>query len=156
PLAYQYLTTLRADAAPANADALLAVRGRGWRVPDLAGTYPDGQGLPLVSGSDWDTGVEVRLGSEPVEGAVAVTQGTLSDPHTRDNNDGKQVSGRLAVKPVVGLELGASGASGEYLSHTVLEGLEPAYQGSYRQKAFAFDVEYSRGHFLFRSEVISS
>src|SRR5262249_18395267 len=31
PLAYQYLTSLRANAVPANADELLAMRGRGWR-----------------------------------------------------------------------------------------------------------------------------
>ena len=30
PLAYQYLTSLRADALPANADELLRMRGRGW------------------------------------------------------------------------------------------------------------------------------
>ena len=30
PLAYQYLTSLRPDAVPANADELLRMRGRGW------------------------------------------------------------------------------------------------------------------------------
>ena len=30
PLAYQYLTSLRADAVPASADELLRMRGRGW------------------------------------------------------------------------------------------------------------------------------
>ena len=30
PLAYQYLTSLRADAIPASADELLQMRGRGW------------------------------------------------------------------------------------------------------------------------------
>jgi hypothetical protein len=30
PLAYQYLTSLRADAVPATADELLRMRGRGW------------------------------------------------------------------------------------------------------------------------------
>ena len=30
PLAYQYLTSLRADALPANADELIRMRGRGW------------------------------------------------------------------------------------------------------------------------------
>src|SRR5471032_811921 len=30
PLAYQYLTSLRADALPWNADELLRMRGRGW------------------------------------------------------------------------------------------------------------------------------
>src|SRR4029077_18691690 len=29
-LAYQYLTSLRPDAVPANADELLSMRGRGW------------------------------------------------------------------------------------------------------------------------------
>ena len=35
PLAYQYLTSIRPDAIPATADALLFMRGRGWRA-----TYP--------------------------------------------------------------------------------------------------------------------
>ena len=33
PLAYQYLTTLRADSLRARADELLQMRGRGWLVP---------------------------------------------------------------------------------------------------------------------------
>jgi hypothetical protein len=156
PLAYQYLTTVRADAVPGSADDLLAVRGRGWSVPDPSGSYPEGQGLPLVSGSKWDTGVELRLGSSPVEAALALTQGTLSDPHTQDNNDGKQISGRLAVTPLTGLVIGGSGSSGEYLSRILVDELDPGYHGSYRQRALGFDFEYSRGHFLARSEVVVS
>jgi hypothetical protein len=30
PLAYQYLTSLRADSLPLNANELIAMRGRGW------------------------------------------------------------------------------------------------------------------------------
>ena len=41
PLAYQYLTSLRADAVPRNADELAARRGLGWLVP-----YPDAPDPP--------------------------------------------------------------------------------------------------------------
>jgi hypothetical protein len=156
PLAYQYLTTLRADAVPANADALLAVRGRGWSVPYVGSDYANGPGLPLVSASQWDTGVEVRVGTEPVELAAAVTQGTLCDPQAKDDNGGKQVSARLALKPAVGLVLGVSGARGPYLSSEVVNGLPPLEARNYYQQALGFDAEYSRGHLLLRGEAIVS
>src|SRR5437660_527842 len=38
PLAYQYLTSLRADALPANADELLQMRARGWLSRDRKST----------------------------------------------------------------------------------------------------------------------
>ena len=42
PLAYQYLTSLRADALPANADELIRMRGRGWLSSfSLGDKYPD-------------------------------------------------------------------------------------------------------------------
>jgi hypothetical protein len=154
PLAYQYLTTLRADAVPRNADDLLAVRGHGWNV-----TYPGTQytapGLPLISGLRWDTGVQVRVGSQPVEWSAAVTQGTLSNPRTEDNNDGKQVSTRIAWKPNAALVLGVSGAAGEYLSREVAQYLPPAVaQTTRRQRALGLDLEASRGYGILRFEAV--
>src|SRR5260370_35370117 len=66
--------------------------------------------MPLVNAERWDVGVEVRIGSEPLELAAALTQGTLSHPRIQDDNDGKQVSARLAWRPMVGLAPGLSGA----------------------------------------------
>lgn len=156
PLAYQYLTTLRADAVPRTADGLLAVRGEGWLVQYPVGSSYPAPGLPLVSSTRWDTGIEIHAGSEPVEGSVAVTQGTLCDPQGRDDNEGKQVSARLAFRPAVGMILGASAAQGEYLSREVADVLPPTSTGPFRQRAVGVDAEWSRGYWMLRAEAVWS
>jgi hypothetical protein len=158
PLAYQYLTTLRADAVPANADQLLATRGEGWHVRYPVGSSYAGPGSPLVSALRWDTGIEARVGSVEtgvLEAAIAVTQGTLADPRTHDSNDGKQLSARVAFRPAFGLIIGASGASGDFLSGEVTT-LLPDPTRRFRQKALGLDVEWSRGYWIVRAEGVYS
>ena len=156
PLAYQYLTTMRADAAPLGADDLLAVRGRGWYVPYPSGSFPPGPGVPLASGTRWDTGVEARVGREPIEAAVAVTRGTLCDPRVGDDNDRPQVSGRVALRPSPAFTLGLSGARGAYLARSVTDSLAPGLPSSYAQSALGLDLEHARGHLLLQAEVVAS
>src|SRR6187399_220273 len=60
PLAYQYLTSLRPDAIPLTVDDLLRMRGRGWRPAYPLGAQTQRGGIPLVSASQWDTGVEAH------------------------------------------------------------------------------------------------
>lgn len=153
PLAYQYLTSLRTDAVPASADELLRMRGRGWRSSFLLGSYYEGPGLPLVSAFRWDFGVQARWASGPLELSGAVTTGTLSNPRFTDDNGGRQLAGRVVVRPVTGLVLGASAARGEWLSRDVSEYLP--YR-DYLQRALGADVEYSRDHWLVRSEIVWS
>ena len=158
PLAYQYLTTLRADAVPASADQMIAQRGSGWDVVYPVGSSYAGPGLPVVSGLRWDTGVEARLGDVSrgkIEGAVAVTQGTLSYPLTSDSNGGKQVSARVAFRPTFGTVLGVSGASGPYLSREVTS-LVPGGPMSFRQRALGADAQWSRGYWVVQAESIYS
>jgi hypothetical protein len=150
PLAYQYLTSLRADAIPATADDVLRMRGRGWRSSFPVGSQAPAPGLPLISGFQWDTGVQVSWKSGPVELAGAVTNGTLSNPRVKDDNGGKQVSGRVAVTPAVGLIIGASAARGAWLARRVAPDSSPA------QQSFGADVEYSRDHWIVRSEAVWS
>jgi hypothetical protein len=149
PLAYQYLTSLRADAVPADADQLLKMRARGWRPSYTIGSRAIGTGMPLVSAFRWGTGAEVRIGSERLMMSAAVTNGTISNPDGSDNS-GKQISGRLQWQPRVGLVLGASSAEGPYLADTVRKLL--GGPGSSSQRAFGFDAEYSRDHWLVRTE----
>jgi hypothetical protein len=157
PLAYQYLTSLRADSLPASADDLLAMRGRGWRTRYSIGSSVWDRGLPVIAGDRWDTGVEIRIGREPVSLAAAVSQGTLSDPRVRDDNGGKQISGRLEVRPSLGLIVGASASRGEYVSREAGRSLPKGpHRDSYRQQGFGLDVEYSRGYWVFRSETVRS
>ena len=151
PLAYQYLTSLRSDALPAAPEDLLRMRGRGWRSSFPVGSPYAGPGLPLISAFRWDTGVQARWASSRVDAAVALTQGTLSKPLWADDNGGKQLSGRLAVTPTVGLILGASGARGSWVSRTV-----PVAAESDVQSALGADAEYSRGHGILRAELVWS
>jgi hypothetical protein len=150
PLAYQYLTSLRADSQPANADDLLRMRGRGWRSSFPIGSQEPNPGVPIISAFRWDTGVMARWGAGPVEIAGSVTNGTLSNPRLDDDNDGKQVSGRVSVTPIVGLVIGASGSTGAWLARE-LTGDSPE---RYAQRAAGVDAEYSRDHWLVRGEAV--
>lgn len=149
PLAYQYLTSLRPDAVPVTAQDLLRMRGRGWRSNFPVGSQEPGPGVPLLTAFRWDTGVQARLGAGPVEFAAAITNGTLSNPRVSDDNSGKQLSGRVAVTPVIGLVLGASAARGAWLSRQVSA-------DNFHQVAVGLDAEYSRGHWIVRGESIWS
>jgi len=156
PLAYQYLTSLRADAIPADADELLRMRGRGWRASYRVGAQTAAPGMPLITAFRWDTGVQARIGPERLTASVAVTNGTLSDPRTKDTNDGKQVTGRLQWRPTIGLVLGGSAARGSYLADSTLAAMSlPAgAAGRSAQRAFGVDAEYSRDHWLVRGEAV--
>ena len=157
PLAYQYLTSIRPDAVPFTADDLLAMRARGWRANYPVGVTAPGPGVPLVSAYRWDTGVQARATSARVEGAIAVTMGTLSNPRVDDDNRGRQVSGRVAWKPVVGLVLGASASRGQFLTATLENGLAAlTTRQVHAQRALGFDAEYSRDSWIVRGEVIDS
>jgi hypothetical protein len=97
------------------------------------------------------------VGEQRVEATVAVTTGTLSSPRVRDNNGGKQVSERLAIRPTAGLLLGLSAARGPFVSRVATDALPPGSTGGTpTQRAFGADAEYSRSHWLVRSEVVLS
>jgi hypothetical protein len=155
PLAYQYLTSLRADAVPATADDLFAMRGRGWLSAFPVGSQEASPGVPLVSAFRWDTGVQARWSSAAADAAFSVTTGTLSHPRIADNNDSKQIAGRIGVKPQAGLVAGVSAARGGWISREV-----PLAAGKRRseltQTALGADVEYSRDHWLIRGELVWS
>lgn len=155
PLAYQYLTAIRSDALPATAADLVRMRGRGWRPSFPIGSQEERPGLPLVNALRWDTGVQARAGSERLELLAAYTTGTLSSPRVRDDNGARQVSARVASRPIVGLLLGASAARGAYLSRESTEGLL-FDADTFLQQAFGLDVEYSRDYWLVRAEGVWS
>ena len=154
PLAYQYLTTIRADSVPATSDELLRVRGRGWRVAYRVGSVAPDTGLPAVTSFRWDAGVQARVTFRSLEVAGAVTAGTLSKPLIDDDNRGKQVSARVAFRPSPAVTLGVSVAQGEWLARSVREALPPETTSGqrYDQRAVGFDAELSRGRWVVRSE----
>jgi hypothetical protein len=155
PLAYQYLTSLRADALPATTADLLRMRGRGWLASYPVGNLSPQQGLPLVDAIRYPAGVEVHAGVlQPFEASAAWTSGALSTPGYTSGNGGTQVSGRVAVRPAFGLVLGVSGSLGTFVSRSLVDALASRAGGD--QRAVGFDGEYSRGHVLVRTEGILS
>jgi hypothetical protein len=155
PLAYQYLTSLRADSVPENADELLQMRGRGWLSNYSIGNLRAEPGVPLVNALTWDTGVQVSTGWKAMTAAVAVTNGTPSHPLVSDDNSGKQLAARVTVTPAIGLMIGGSLARGEFLDRRV-RSLMPDGEQDYDQRAAEVDVEYSRDHWLLRAETVVS
>jgi hypothetical protein len=155
PLAYQYLTDLRYDAMPANAEQMLAQRGRGWQVSYPIGSSQPAPGVPLVSSERWDTGVELRLGREPLSLALALTQGSLAHPRGGDK-DGSQIAGRLQWKPGPALTAGVSAASGPFFTREVEDALPVSARTDYRQKALGLDLEWARGYWIVRAEAVWS
>ena len=155
PLAYQYLTAVRPDALPASSDDVLRMRARGWRPSYPIGSLEVAPGMPLITAFRWDTGVQVRVGPPSLNASAAVTNGTTSDPRTRDNNGGKQIAARLHWQPYVGLSIGGSAAKGAYVSDAALA-TATLMSGSLRsnQQALGVDAEYSRDHWLLRGELI--
>jgi hypothetical protein len=157
PLPYQYLTTLRPDALPAQASDLLDQRGRGWLVRYPVGDTGYATGVPLVSASRYDTGIGVMAASDVVEISAALTVGTLANPRVRDDNDGRQIAGRIQVSPWPALIVGASAARGEFLADDLLGALPPEVRGrTFRQHGFGADVEVSRDYWLLRGEIVHS
>ncbi len=156
PLGYQYLTSLRADAVPASADELLRMRGRGWRTSFSIGNPTPEAGLPIVNGFRWDTGVQVHAVARSLEWTAAITTGTLSNPRVDDDNDGRQIAGRLVWRPSPAIVAGVSAARGAFLSRTVGSALPAARVEDLTQRAFGGDLEYSAGRGLVRGELIWS
>jgi hypothetical protein len=155
PLAYQYLTAVRPDALPASTDDVLRMRARGWRPSYPIGSLDIAPGMPLITAFRWDTGVQVRVGPESINASAAVTNGTTSDPRTRDNNGGKQIAGRLQWRPSAALAIGGSVASGAYVADAALA-TATIVGGTSRsmQHALGLDAEYSRDHWVVRGELI--
>jgi hypothetical protein len=156
PLAYQYLTPVRPDAVPSAPEDVVRMRARGWRPSYPIGSLEIAPGLPLITAFRWDTGVQVRVGADRLNASAAVTNGTVSDPHTRDNNGGKQISGRVQWQPHVSLTLGSSASRGAYIADDVFAAatLLRGTNGKSAQQAVGLDAEYSRDHWMIRGEAI--
>jgi hypothetical protein len=157
PLAYQYLTSIRADAIPGSADELVQMRGRGWlatySIPELTAA----PGVPLVNALRWDTGVQGHVANDLLEFSASVTSGTLSNPLFRDDNAGRQFAARGVVRPIAGLIVGASGAHGPFVSREAARAAAGSeHDGAFSQTAWGGDVEYSRGYYVVRAETIVS
>ena len=158
PLAYQYLTSIRADAIPRSADELLQMRGRGW-LATYSGSVVgprEAPGVPLVTAFRWDTGVQAHVATDLVDLTGAITTGTLSNPRFNDDNAGRQVAGRVSVHPIAGLIAGVSAAHGAFISRHVARVAGGETDKGFAQTALGGDVEYSRDYYLVRVETVFS
>jgi hypothetical protein len=156
PLAYQYLTSLRADAIPASVDELLRMRGRGWLASYSLGDTTPARGVPLASSLTWDTGVQVTSGWKAIDVTGAVTNGTASHPLVTDDNHGKQVAARLTMRLSPALVVGTSFARGAFVSRHALSAAGLADTGEFNQRAQGVDASYQAGHLVVRGEVIGT
>jgi hypothetical protein len=157
PLAYQYLTTLRPDALPANADELLRKRSLGWLLRYSLGDPGFDHGVPLVSAFRWDTGVQAHATLGIVSATAAVTTGTISNPLFADDNQGRQIAARVELRPAAGLILGTSLARGAFVGRAAARAaLGDGHDADFMQTGWGGDAEYSRDHYLLRVETIVS
>jgi hypothetical protein len=157
PLAYQYLTSLRPDALPWSADELLRMRGRGWLSNFSIGNQEPENGVAVATAFRWDTGIQLHAASDKVDGTVAVTTGTLSNPRITDDNSAPQVAARVSARPIPGLVLGVSASRGPFVSSTAARGaVGDGHDRDFTQTAWGGDIEYSRGYYVLRAETIWS
>jgi len=156
PLAYQYLTSLRTDSLPANADELLRMRGRGWLSNFGIGNQEPAHGLPLVTAFSWDTGVQVSTGWRALDVTAAVTNGSASNPRVDDDNDGKQIVTRVTLRPIVGLTLGTSFSRGQFGARPLVDEVPAEHDRRFMQQAYGADLEYSRDHWVARLDSVLS
>lgn len=152
PLAYQYLTSLRPDALPDTVDDLLRMRARGWRPSFPIGSDAIEPGIPLVSASHWDTGIEAHWSNDLIDLAGSVTRGAPAYPVVKETNSGVQWAGRAALAIPAGLTIGLSGARGQWIDRSVLD-LKPIATGvSTSQSVIGTDASFEAGHLILRGE----
>ena len=113
--------------------------------------------MPLATVFRWDTGVQAHAANDFVDLTAAVTTGTLSNPLFRDDNEGAQVAGRVALHPIAGLIVGVSAAHGPFVSRQAAHAAVGSEQdGAFAQTAWGGDVEYSRAYYVLRVETVFS
>jgi hypothetical protein len=156
PLAYQYLTAIRPDALPATPADLIRMRARGWQLSYPVGSNERAGGLPIISVSQWDTGVEGDWQRGPIEIAAALTQGSPAEPVVHDRNNGLMWSGRVAATLTGGVVVGVSAARGAWVDNAALEATLQGMGADSSQSLVGVDVEYGRDRWLVRGEWLHS
>ncbi len=153
PMMYQYHTTLRMDAIPPNADALLAAAGTGQFGPNY-GSGKGFRGMPIVYDHCWDFGVTVTGSASPFEFALGIGNGTPAAPSAGpDANDGKSLMGRLGFAPRPQVRVGISAAYGPYLPERFAPVMPAGTSvGDLAQRLLMADAELLVGHIEARAE----
>jgi hypothetical protein len=133
------------------------MRGRGWLSNFPVGNLAADRGLPVINSFRWDTGAQVHGVNGILEWTGSVTTGSLSNPRVDDDNDGRQVAGRIVARPLPAIAVGSSFSRGAYLNDNLESVLpEGRHVDEGVQQAFGADAEFSQARFLARGEVIWS
>lgn len=154
PLIYQYHTTLRYDAMPPTADALLAVAGRGQYGVQYGTATSRFRGMPVVYDFCWDAGIAVTGSQNGFEYAAGMINGAPGwmVPY-QDNNNGKSVLGRIGFQPIPMVRAGVSGSYGPYMNASLDPTLPPGKTASdYKQTLVMADFAFETGHVELRGE----
>jgi hypothetical protein len=130
------------------------MRGRGWLSNFGVGNLAPAAGLPLATAFSWDTGVQVTTGWRAVDVTASVTNGSAANPLVRDDNRGKQLAARVAVRPTVGLVVGTSWSRGQFGQQFLIDLTSPPDSRKFMQNAYGADLEYSRDHWLLRADAV--
>jgi hypothetical protein len=101
--------------------------------------------------------VEAHAANDFIDLTGAITTGTLSNPLVRDDNGGRQLAGRAAVRPLAGLVVGISAAHGPFVSRGAARAAVGNGQDEgFAQTAWGADIEYSRDYYVLRAEAVLS
>ena len=159
PLMYHYPSSLRPNQLPEDNADLLSHRGQGsasrFTGYEGGGSSTSFRGLPMIYDSCWDFGGGIIGSLWRFEYSLALTQGTLSDPRAKtvDNNDGRQLAGRLGFVPFTGLLIQGSYARGPYLDRSVESHLNGADLEDFDQRLAGLAIDYGIRHLSLTSEI---
>jgi len=161
PIPYQYHVDIRDDQLPVAPEDIVANRGRGYftnyATPGLSGTGYSGlgQALSVLYENCWDFGAVLVGTASPFEFAAGVTNGTVGSMVSTDNNDGKQILGRLGFAPAPWIRAGVSGARGPYLFRQLDDDLPAGHEvDDYHQVFAGADLELSYDRAIFTGEYV--
>ena len=145
PLLYQYRSAIRTNKI-VTLEELLYYRGKR-------------RGVNIIYESCWDNGIEFFGEHAKVEYSFAVTNASVFNPKA-DSNGGKQIIGRIGIRPVVGLRAGLgyarapymNGEAGLYGSDSAENIPEGKTLRDYTGELLIADFEYTAGHLEFFAE----
>src|SRR6185295_16843814 len=81
----------------------------------------------------------------------------VSNPLFNDDNGGRQLAGRVELRPTAGLIVGTSIARGPFVTEAASRiAAGEGHDGEFTQTAWGGDVEFSHAYYLIRLESIVS
>jgi hypothetical protein len=147
PLIYQYFSSARGNAVPANVQQQLAWASTGGAAYQV-------RGLPTIYDACWNTGIQLFGATRRLAYAVAATKGALSNPQA-SSNEGVQWVGRIGLQPTIAWQLGLSAAWGPYLEASARQ--SPGFPAGrsvedFRQLLLGVDTSISAGRWEITGE----